>query len=245
MRMKNVMIAGLAMLLAGGGFASAALKAPERLPFELVRGGSQIGSHTLEFTRNGDELIVDVAIEMKVKVLFITAFRYAHTAREIWRDDRLVSLVSQTYDNGEAYAVEAVAKPDGIHVTGAGEPYVVPLDTMPSSYWNYRTTRADSLINSQKGVLEAIKMDYLGREMRELDGRSVEVEHWRLQGSLAVDIWYHAETRQWLDMSFEARGEAIDYVLTEPSAVLPPVREAYAEPVADQPDEQSGRLATP
>ncbi len=210
----TTMTAGWAMARdAEAGAAGIEQPLPERLAFEMKRAGSPLGTHEVTFEQQGQDLIVNVAIDMKVRVLFVTAFKYKHRNREVWRDGRLVSLSATTNDNGKSYWVEAVARDDGLHVDGSAGSYVAPADTMPSSYWHYGTTKVDQLLNTQKGMIEDVEMTLVETVQRTIDGVEVDAERWRLKGSITADVWYDAATGNWLDLGFEARGEEVAYQL--------------------------------
>jgi hypothetical protein len=179
--------------------------------FEIYRGSSDIGRHTVAFARDGENLIVTTEIEMKVKIAFITAFRYEHRAREVWRDGRLVALESTTFDDGKTYFVNAVSREDGLWVEGSSGNYLAPSDTIPSSYWNPAILERDAVLNTQKGDLLETDISKIGSEPRLVDGRRCTVETYRLQSKLSVDIDYCAEDKTWVGLRFAARGAEISY----------------------------------
>jgi len=65
-----------------------------------LRNGSPIGEHRVTFRPDGDRLTVETRVEIAVKVLFFTAFRFKRQAEEVWWSGRLVSVTSTTDDNG-------------------------------------------------------------------------------------------------------------------------------------------------
>ena len=78
-----------------------------QLTFAAYRNGQPIGSHRLSFDKDGDRLVVTTSIELAVKVVGITAYRYTYRGREIWLGKELVSFDSSTDDDGKPYAVRA------------------------------------------------------------------------------------------------------------------------------------------
>ena len=55
--------------------------------------------------QSGEDLMVEAENQIKVKVLFITAFRFEADRTELWRDGRLVAYRSQSHDGGTDIAV--------------------------------------------------------------------------------------------------------------------------------------------
>src|SRR5688572_925342 len=58
------------------GHAHAAV--PQDLRFRALRAGSQIGEHTISFRTDGDRLAVETRVEIVVKLLLFTIFRFKH-----------------------------------------------------------------------------------------------------------------------------------------------------------------------
>ena len=46
-------------------------------------------------------------------------------------------------------------------------------------------------------------------------GKSVEARHYLMDSAIDVDLWYDDQGR-WVKLSFVARDQQIDYVLTQP-----------------------------
>jgi hypothetical protein len=88
-----------------------------------MRHGSAIGEHRVTFRPDGNRLIVETRVQIAVKVLFFTAFRFAHEAEEVWRSDRLVSVTSTTDDNGTTRQVSGHAVAGGFRITGEDGPF--------------------------------------------------------------------------------------------------------------------------
>lgn len=121
------------------------------MQFKVTRNGEPLGTHRVSFSREGDSLIVDIAIRFEVRLAFITVFRYQHDAREVWRDGRLVAFDSLTDDDGDRFQVAARATPEGLRVAGTGGEYLAPTGTVPSSYWHYGMIRHTRVLDSQSG----------------------------------------------------------------------------------------------
>ena len=96
---RRAFIASGAAALAAPAITFAATNAARR--FRVLRDGSDIGVHTISVSRDGADVQVAIDIELKVKILGITAYRYEMSNRETWRDGMLISMVSQSNDDGD------------------------------------------------------------------------------------------------------------------------------------------------
>ena len=202
----------LGALVAGGLSLSArplvaAVPGAGRIDFDIRRGGSSIGRHSLRFRKAGPLLRVDIEIEIDIYLAFIRVFSYRHRNSEVWKADRLISLETETDDDGESYRVSAWAVPEGLRVEGSGGAYLAPAGTIPTSYWDARTLKQSSLLDTQRGGLLGVRVDPLGADRLET-GQAAR--HYRISGDLDLELWY-SPAGEWLKIAFEARGAEISY----------------------------------
>lgn len=186
------------------------------LSFAVVRHGQQIGSHKLVFEQDGGQLKVSTSIDLAVKLVGITAYRYSHRAQEVWSGDALLSLTSRTDDDGKQYAVQANRTGEGIAVQAqSADRQVLPATILPSSHWNFRQVAQTVLLNSQKGNAARVKVTVLGRETIKTASSALPATRYRYEGDVKMDQWFDDRGR-WVKMAFAGSdGSAIEYVLQE------------------------------
>ncbi|HZT50929.1 MAG TPA: DUF6134 family protein, partial [Stellaceae bacterium] len=112
-----------------------ALYGPE-IVFSVWRSGSEIGQHRVLFARDGGVLVARSLLDLAVKVLGITVYRYTYRAEETWRGGRLERLRSSVDDNGTPARVEAKAEQDKLAVTGPAGDLVIGGAVLPSTHWD-------------------------------------------------------------------------------------------------------------
>ncbi len=140
----------LAIGLATTAQAAASVPDPRVLAFDIYRGDTKIGTHTMRFTQEGNRLKVAIDIAIKGKVLFVS-FNYLHHNEEVWEGDQLISLSSRTTSNGKSFALAAQRRGDGqLGLTIDGQPSTSP-ELFTTSYWNPATPQQKALLNTQKG----------------------------------------------------------------------------------------------
>ena len=114
------MIARRALLVAAGSLPQAAhasglpVPAARRLGFRVVRNGSTIGQHVLNFEADGPRLVVRVEVDLAVGFGPITLYRYRHRATETWQDGRVVAFQAETNDDGSVRTVAMRAQGDAL-----------------------------------------------------------------------------------------------------------------------------------
>ena len=62
--------------------------------------------HNFSFRPRGETLKVDIDVDLEVKMMFVTAFKFRHVASEIWENGQLLSMKSETNDDGDSYKVK-------------------------------------------------------------------------------------------------------------------------------------------
>lgn len=189
------------------------------MAFDVFRSGDAIGEHILEFRTDGDRLAVDIAIDLRVTLAFIPVYRYRHRNREIWENGRLVSLTTETDDDGTAFAVRAEASADGLEVDGSEGRFLAPADTLSTSYWRADTVRQNQLLDTQHGRMVEIASQPVGEQVIAAGDRPVVAERFRTEGDLELDVWY-SDVGQWVKLAFTTRGATIDYALRDGSAIV-------------------------
>ncbi|TVQ33924.1 MAG: hypothetical protein EA356_11430 [Geminicoccaceae bacterium] len=175
------------------------------LAFDVSRNGSKIGTHTIRLRQDGDRVETDIAIDLEVRLAFITAYRYTHRNHEVYVADRLVSMQSWTDDNGTRYEVDARNQGDRLVVTGTDGTKELPAGILPTTYWKPRMVQDGAWINTQHGRLVEGRSELVGEELVEVGSQVVPSEHWAIRGDVNLDLWYG--DIGWTQLAFTIRGD--------------------------------------
>jgi hypothetical protein len=187
---------GLAFLATAAPAASTAPMAgfppPGTLSYVIKRNGDAIGTHEMEFRRDGDRYEVLTRIEVAIKFLGITAFRFENQSTEEWVDGRLASFVSRSNDDGKMHDV--VVKPQGddaLWVTENGVRKLFPNVSLIGTLWNPATVSQTRLIDPVDGKLRQVAITDHGAETITVRGRPVNARHVTVIGkSWRREVWY-------------------------------------------------------
>ncbi|HEV7369235.1 DUF6134 family protein [Arenibaculum sp.] len=208
---KRFLAAGLACLVTLAAWTAVSMPAAQDIVFTAVRAGDPLGRHRVEIRTDGDVTRVKTEIDFHVSLAFLTVYRLRHTSREVWRDGLLVSLDSQTNDNGQEHAVQARATRRGLVVEGPAGRSVVPAETMTTgSYWHPGVIAAERLIDTRTGRILEVTARRVATERIRAGGRTVEADRYRIDGDIKLNLWYAGQ--DWVKLSFRARGSDVDYV---------------------------------
>ncbi len=158
--------------------------------YDIVRGGSVIGRHTVQFARQGQDLTVTIAVNASLSALGIRVYRYEHTGREVWRDGKMVAMQTRTQDDGDKQQVDAVFDPARGTWSGTAATTPVSGGLMASSFWNSLTVRQTRFLDDESGKIVPVQVTPAGREALTLNGSQVSASKFDLVGTMSGSVWY-------------------------------------------------------
>ena len=172
--------------------------AKQALKFTVYRGDAPIGYHNFNFRPKGAMLEVDIDVDLEVKMMFVTAFKFRHVASEVWENGRLIRMESETDDDGDPYKVKVERRGDGMLVEVNGQRRLAPGDILPSNLWNRAILKKDKILHPILGQVLPLKVTDLGMREIEADGfGKIPVEGFELVGGeiFQREVWYSKDGR--------------------------------------------------
>ncbi len=180
--------------------------------FTAYRNGSRLGFHRIDYSKDEDRLVADIEIAFDVKLAFIPVYRYRHRNREVWQAGQLISLETETDDNGEDHKVSAVRKEGRILVDGSEGRLDLPGDSQTTSYWNEASIERGQWIDTQSGKLVRSAVIKRPPEQVLVEGQNLEATRYDLDGDITCSLWY-ADGR-WVRLLFVTEdGSEIVYTI--------------------------------
>ncbi len=185
-----------------------------RLSFDVKRNGKSIGQHVVNIRDDGEQIVVDSEIDVKINIAFVTVFRYNQKGHEVWKDGQLLSLSTLSNDNGNEIKLTAERSSDGLMVHGTRFDGKMAELALPTSYWNEATIACTKMFNTQNGKVMDVNVSKDGADVVQANGRSVEATKYVIGGDLNKQIWYD-RAGTWVKSIFNVRGQTIEYVLVD------------------------------
>ncbi|MEM7545749.1 MAG: DUF6134 family protein [Pseudomonadota bacterium] len=205
---RRSLIGGVGVALAAPSLLRAA-NSGERA-FRVIRDGSDIGRHVLSVRRSGDDIQVAIDIELKVKILGITAYRYEMANREVWRDGKIISMDSKSNDDGDPAFCKIARAGDKLDVEGSIWSGQVPGNSVSTTYWSYDFLKSPLWISSADGdPLKVVTSKAGAGEVQGPNG-PLATEKWTVKGEMDIDL--HYVDREWVGLRFDAGGEDAIYM---------------------------------
>ena len=192
--------------------------------FAVLLNGNPIGEHLYILTPQGKLLQVQSRAEMRVNFLFFEAFRYQHTATELWQDNCLMSIESQTQNNNKMLKVSGSRAEESFRVQATENDATLQGCVRSFAYWDRSSiVNATELLNSQSGELMLVDVEAGNWETVEAAGLTWQAQKISLIGhNLHIDLWY-GPNGEWLKLrSTLPNDRELDYQLLErPASPLP------------------------
>lgn len=193
----KTLIRSAAVALAGVIIAASwqAQAASKTLDFTVLRDGQNIGTHSYSIADNGGETQVEINTDIKVKVLFVTAYKFLHESKEIWQNGRLMSLKSKTDDDGTPKELHAMAEGQRMtvdsKVKGQDKRQHADAPMIPASLWNRDIVTQSSILNTLDGTVMNIQVEDMGQDEVEAGGAKVQAHHYSITGELTRELWFN------------------------------------------------------
>ena len=173
-------------------------KTTDEYAFKVFLDDKEIGQHTFEVRKQGEEIMVKSEAAFNVKFLFFNAYTYKHSNTELWQEGCLRLIDAQTDDNGDELFVRGKLDDASLSLeTPAG---VNEIDGCIRSfaYWDLDLLRDKQLLNPQTGELLPVTVEFVGESDIEYRGTTVPALQYIIRGEdLAIELWYSKE-RDWL-----------------------------------------------
>jgi hypothetical protein len=182
--------------------------------FEVFLGDSKVGYHNYRLEQDeGRQKLVSEA-NFRVKLLFITLYKYQHENAESWQGECLQRIESRTIANGEEFSVFGSQGPEAFEVQATGIRNEVPGCVKTFAYWNRDFLKASALLNPQTGEILPVTVEPMATEPFTVRGQEIEARRYRLRAKgVHLDLWYSKDDA-WLGLqSTTKNGHIIRYEL--------------------------------
>ena len=184
----------------------------KKATFDIIRKNKIIGSVETNFSEQDNDLIIDTTINIKVKVLFISAYKFFQQYKEIWRNGEFIEFEGYTdFEDEREYFIEGKDNDDKFIATGMDGEIIVDKNIIPLNYWNKEILVQDKIFDTQKGIIRQIDIKKLGKEEIKINNTKLLTDKYLLNASKnpkdigpfpEYTIWY-AENGELIKFQFK------------------------------------------
>jgi len=189
---------------------------PETVAFKIFWKGSHIGRHSQTIVPTGEagSFTVSTNVEMKVKLAFVTAYRYEHEGFEQWEGGLLKAVSTKTHDDGVDVVMNGSSTAEGFESEGPLGRFLAPHTVMTSNtLWSTQILKQREVLDSQNGDIMGVATSFEGQEKVDVPRGVEEARRYRfVTATMAGKIWYDT-TGDWVKGVFKKDGEAVEYLL--------------------------------
>lgn len=150
---------------------------------QVLLDGREVGEHNFRFDTENGQLNVLSQAEFEVRVVFVTLFRYAHEARENWKNGCLVNVESSTNENGDKFTLASRQLEVGLEFdTNSRSHRLEKACPWSFAYWSPELRQRELLVNPQNGALVEVDFEKLGPREIKVGGSNHTFTAWKLRG---------------------------------------------------------------
>lgn len=184
----------------------------DRIEFEVLRDGDIVGRHQVNFFPMDDGLQVDAELNLDIRFLGLTVYRFGYRSGSLWQNGRMVELNAVTDDDGEENRVRAVVKGDMMDISGPAGDQMGPAGLYPTDHWNPSVRQSAMVVNTITGQLANVAIKAVGVETVRTGEATRMATRYTYSGDLHdVEVWYDNRGR-WVRLRFpDKSGAVIDY----------------------------------
>ena len=152
--------------------------------FDVIRKNKIIGSVITTFNKNNDELILRTIVDIKVKVLFIPAYKFFQDTTETWINDEFIKIKGYTdFEDEREYYITGNDIGDNFVASGMDGDLVLSNKILPLNYWNKKILESEEVFDTQKGIVRKISVKKLDNEIIKINEKKIETEKYTLEAS--------------------------------------------------------------
>lgn len=212
LRKKWILWAILLLALLGYNTAQAQQNFIQRqMAYDVWRNDKVIGSYILTFIPQGKKLQVMVDWDIKIKGIFFTLYRSEHHSEEIWEGKQLISLISSSNDNGKQRQFSLRQNNKIAEIIFKDNTITIPSGLFPTSLWHPDTIKQMALLDTVKGKIRQVKIEYQGTETILIAGHSFSTKHYLISGEMNRQVWY-GDNQDIVQVSFQASDGSLIFI---------------------------------
>lgn len=216
--MRRLLVLAATLALAASADAAApsqpaqqAQPQPQHLVYNVSRNGSPIGQNILDIDKKGAVTSINMASDIDVKVLFVTAYTYHYNGSETWADGQLTAFTSRTDDNGTTHSIAAHPDGDRLDVDADGHRSAFVKTIGLDDFWCPQLLTKQTVLDTSDGHKMTFVAQDLGMETVSYRGAPRPARHFKLTGEINRDLWFDAET----PVRFQIKGRDGSMIVSE------------------------------
>ena len=183
----------------------------KEVSFDVIRKNKIIGNLTTKFIEDKENLVLHSVLDIKVKILFIPAYKFFQETRETWHKGKFISIDGFTdFEDDREYKIDGKDEEGFFKATGMDGLLELDENIIPLNYWNKNILNEKKLFDTQKGIVREISVKKLKDEKIKINDSNLLAEKYIFNATKnpkdkgpfpEYTLWYYKE--ELLKMEFK------------------------------------------
>ena len=173
----HIIYNSLILLILLINFSIQAFPIPEnkKAVYDIWRKNKVIGKHEILFIEKNGNLNIETNIDVKVKILFVTAYSFFHQSTEIWKDGKFIKIDGYSdFEDDREYFIKGEVKDDFLFASGMDGELKLNKNLIPSNLWNIDVMYEDEIFDTQKGIVRKLDVKNVGNETIKINDKNID-----------------------------------------------------------------------
>ena len=189
----------------------------KKIEMDVIRNGEVIGYSNYFFEHEDKGMTVKNYTKFKVELLGVTVFSISSEAIEKYKNDKLISFKSNTFQNDKEKYVKLNYNDSSKKFIIDGSSYKgeTGLDCIVGNWWHHKIFTARKQISPFSGSVKEQIVTFIGKEKININNKEYLTEHFKIKSKdeslpddkkLNFDIWYNPENNLIIKVSYSKMG---------------------------------------
>ena len=184
---------------------------------DVLRNGEVIGHSNYYFENENNIMTIKNYTKFKVELFGISVFSISGETVEKYKDDKLISFKSNTFQNDKQKYVK-LKYDDSLKkfiINGSSYKGEASLDCIIGNWWNHKILKSDKQISPLSGSIKEQIVSFIGKEKIIINNKEYLTEHFKLKSKnenlpedkkFDFDVWYNPKNNLILKVSYSKMG---------------------------------------
>ena len=183
-----------------------------KVAFDLIRKNKVIGSIETKFDQKDDFLIVETNVNIEVKALFLTLYKFIQSSKETWSNGEFIEFIGHTdFEDEREYFINGKDTDDNFTAFGMDGEIVLDKKILPLNYMNKKILNEKKIFETEKGIVREINVQKLDDEIISINNNDILSEKFLFDASKnpkdkgpfpQYTLWYSKENDELIKFRF-------------------------------------------
>ena len=193
-------------------------KGLKKIEMDVIRNGEVIGYSNYFFEHEDKGMTVKNYTKFKVELLGVTVFSISSEAIEKYKNDKLISFKSNTFQNDKEKYVKLNYNDSSKKFIIDGSSYKgeASVDSIVGNWRNHKILKSNKQISPLSGSIKEQIVTFIGKEKITINNKEYSADHFKLKSKnenlsndkkLDFDIWYDSKNNIIIKVAYTKMGK--------------------------------------